>query len=221
VRTLIKICGITNRADALCAAAAGAEAIGFVFAASPRRVTPEEVGKIVPHLPSHITTVGLFVNAGREEILEAVARSGVKSVQLHGEEAPELLEQLAEELPQAAEAAFCWPRLIRAFRLRDTGDLAQLRDYSRANAFLIDAWVEGKAGGTGKSADWNLARAAKNYGHPVILAGGLGPENVAAALASVRPYGVDVSSGVEISPGKKDPEKIKTFVQKVKNYEQG
>jgi phosphoribosylanthranilate isomerase len=217
VKTLIKICGITNLADALYAAEAGADALGFVFAESPRRVTPEQAAEIIPHLPARIAAVGLFVNAGREEILSVIARSGIKAVQLHGEETPELVEQLAEALPQGD---FAWPRLVKAFRLRSADDLAQLKDYTQAQAFLIDAWVKGKPGGTGKRADWQLAATAKNYGRPIILAGGLGPENVAEALVQVRPYGVDVSSGVEIHPGKKDPEKIKAFVQQVKNYEQ-
>jgi len=221
VRTLIKICGITNLADALCAAEAGAEAIGFVFADSPRRVTPAQVAEIIPHLPYHLATVGLFVNAGREEILSTITQSGIRAVQLHGEEPPELLGQLAEVLPEVSQSNFCWPQLIKAVRPKGVEDLAQLETYARANAFLIDAWVEGKAGGTGQRADWPLAAAAKNYGRPIILAGGLRPENVTAALAQIHPYGVDVSSGVEIRPGKKDPEKIEAFVQQVKIYEQG
>jgi len=238
-KVLVKICGITNLEDALCAAAAGADAVGFVFAASPREVLPAQVGKITSRLPSYLISVGLFVNALLEVILDSVEVSGVKAVQLHGEEPPKLLEELAACMSSGSRSlqaaggkqrrlkpatteirdfAACagWPALTKAFRLREEKDLERLKNYGAAQAFLIDAHVEGFAGGTGRCADWALAAAAKEFGRPVILAGGLCPENVAEAIAQVRPFAVDVSSGVEFAPGKKDPAKITEFIRRVR-----
>ncbi|NIM07545.1 MAG: phosphoribosylanthranilate isomerase [Armatimonadetes bacterium] len=215
MQALVKICGITNLDDALCAAEAGADAIGFVFARSPRQVTPEQVQEITAHLPSHLITVGLFVNAPLEAIRTSIATAGVNAVQLHGDEPPEVVEKLAQHTSVRKGDIRSWPLLVKAFAPRQESDLTSLKDYAAAQAFLIDAHVEGVRGGTGKRADWNLAKAAKEFGR-VILAGGLDPENVAEALAQVEPFGVDVSSGVEAAPGRKDPARVKEFIRRVR-----
>jgi len=222
---LVKICGITNLEDALCAAEAGADAVGFVFAASPRQVSPAQVGEITRELPSGLTTVGLFVNAPIEMILHSVEASEVTAVQLHGEEPPDLVQEVADWMAEVSKtensvaAGFSlrgWPLLTKAFRPKKKKDLEQLKHYGAAQAFLIDAHVEGVAGGTGRCADWRLAAAAKEFGKPIILAGGLCSENVAEAIAQVRPFAVDVSSGVESAHGKKDAVKIGDFIRQVR-----
>jgi phosphoribosylanthranilate isomerase len=213
---LVKICGITNLDDALGVVKAGADAIGFVFAKSPRQVRPAQVRAITAQLPPKFITVGLFVNASLDELVSCAITTGIKAIQLHGEESAEEVRELARQLSFEVFDKQGWPRLTKAFRLRSETDLAQLGNYDAAEAFLIDAYVEGKAGGTGEKADWGLAAKAKEFGKPIILAGGLNPENVSSAIMQVRPLGVDVSSGVEISPGKKDAGKIKEFIRQVR-----
>jgi phosphoribosylanthranilate isomerase len=195
----VKICGITTVEDARVAVAAGADALGFVFyPPSPRYVTPEQARRIIRTLPPFITTVGLFVDVPAETVHEIAGRCGLDRVQLHGQETPEFCRRIA-------------PPVIKAFRIKNASSLAHLPEYE-VSAFLLDAYVEGALpGGTGASFAWELAAQAKPYG-PVILAGGLTPENVAAAVVRIRPYGVDVSSGVEQSPGVKDPIKMRHFI---------
>jgi phosphoribosylanthranilate isomerase len=214
--TLVKICGITNLEDALCVAEAGAEAIGFVFAESPRRATPAQVRAIIAQLPSELIAVGLFVNASVEEVVSSAIMAGVKSVQLHGRETAEQVNEITRQLNFEGFDGLGWPRLIKAFQLRSEDDLENLAPYDMADAFLIDTYVEGKAGGTGKKGDWGRAAKAKQFSKPVILAGGLNPENVVEAIEQVRPFGVDVSSGVESLPGKKDAEKIREFIMRAR-----
>ncbi|HRZ94512.1 MAG TPA: phosphoribosylanthranilate isomerase [Candidatus Paceibacterota bacterium] len=199
-RIRIKICGITNPDDARDAVAAGADALGFVFhLASPRAIQPAAAAAIIQKLPPFIGKVGVFVDATAEEI-EAVARqTGIDTVQLHG----------------AESAAFCariGRPVIKGFRVRDAASIASLEEY-RTAAWLLDAFVPGQEGGTGVRFDWDLAAAAVLRGRPVILAGGLSPDNVAEAIARVRPYAVDVSSGVERGPGRKDAARMRAFVE--------
>jgi len=198
----VKICGITNEEDALHAAACGADALGFVFyAGSPRCVTPEQVRAISEVLPPFVTRVGLFVNEAPERIRQVAEVCGLDVIQLHGDEPP-----AACQLPPY--------RVIKGVRPRSEADLDVLATYPVA-ALLVDAAVPGEYGGTGQRADWQLA-AQLAATRRVILAGGLTPGNVAAAVRTVRPYGVDVASGVEQAPGRKDPEKVAQFIRMAK-----
>jgi phosphoribosylanthranilate isomerase len=201
--TRVKICGITCPADARAAVAAGADALGFVFAAgTPRRLSLEGAAGIVAELPPFVTPVGVFLDQPRDEIVAAVTRCRLQAVQLHGQEPAEL----ARSLPVA---------VIKAVRVRDRQSLAPLASYP-AQAFLLDAYVEGIPGGTGVPLPWELV-AGVPAAAPLILAGGLTPENVAEAIRRVRPYGVDVSSGVEQAPGRKDHRKLKEFIAHVRS----
>jgi phosphoribosylanthranilate isomerase len=196
----IKICGITNGEDALMAVDAGADALGFMFyEASPRNVSLAAAAKIIRQLPPFVTKVGVFVNAGEEAIRQAAAQCGLDTLQLHGDESPEFCQRFS--LP-----------VIKAVRMQNADSLRLLPAYETA-AWLLDSFVPDKAGGTGAKFNWDLAVTAKKFGRPIILAGGLTPENVAAAVRQVRPYAVDVSSGVQSTPQKKDSGKVRAFVE--------
>lgn len=204
--TQIKICGITNLNDALMAVEAGADALGFNFVPNtPRYISnADKAAAIIDRLPPFITTVGLFVNADAEEIKAIADLCHLCVIQLHGDESPEFCQALNR-------------RLIKVFRVKDESSLSRLPDY-HVSGYLLDTFVKGAMGGTGVAFDWTLAVKAKRYGR-IILAGGLNPDNVASAVQHVCPYGVDVSSGVEASPGRKDPAKVKAFIQSVRNAE--
>ncbi len=196
----VKICGITRLEDALLATELGADALGFVFyPKSPRYIPPERVRRIIAKLPPYVTTVGVFVNETRETVAKIAEVTGLDLIQLHGEEPPEF-------------CAYFAPRVVKAFRVRKAEDLTTLREYrGLVRALLLDTFVPGVPGGTGKIFDWQLALKAREIGVPIILAGGLTPENISQAVAKARPTGVDVSSGVESSPGIKDPQKLKAL----------
>ena len=199
----VKICGITSIEDALAAIESGADALGFVFcASSPRCLGVREASKIVERLPPFITKVGLFVNASETFIHQIVEQSGIDALQLHGDESPQFCRQFRL-------------KVIKAFRVRDESSLASLSQYQPA-AWLLDSYVPGKSGGTGKQFNWELAFKATQLCSPIVLAGGLTPGNVAEAVRQVRPYAVDVSSGVEWKPGKKDRHKMKDFIAAAK-----
>jgi phosphoribosylanthranilate isomerase len=199
----IKICGIGNQADARVAAGLGVDALGFVFAESPRRVDPEVVRKICLALPPFISKVGVFVDEDAARVSEIARFCRLDCVQLHGNESPQYCQTL--DLP-----------VLKAFRVRDEVTLSQLTHYRDCvQGFVLDTYVSGKAGGTGQPFDWRLARGAEEWG-PVILSGGLSAENVARAVEQVRPYGVDVSSGVESAPAVKDRDKMRRFVESVR-----
>jgi phosphoribosylanthranilate isomerase len=194
----VKICGITRRDDALCAIDAGADMLGFIFVpSSVRFITPEAVAAIVQSVPKEILTVGVFVDTDRPMILEAVRRSGIRAVQLHGTEPPADTEGLPV-------------RVLKAHRVKPDFDPSVLRRY-HVDAHVLDTYVAGAHGGTGQVFDWRIARVAAEQG-TIILGGGLDPENVADAIALARPAGVDVSSGVECAPGIKDHVKVRRFV---------
>lgn len=204
--TRVKICGITNLADALAAVAAGTDALGFVFVpGTPRFIAPEQAAAIIRELPPFVAKVGLFVNADTQTVATTIARTGVDTIQLHGEETPDFARQFRGAV-----------KVLKAFRIRGAESLAALPAYAdAADAWLLDAFVPGSHGGTGARFDWEHAVAAKQHGKPVILAGGLTPENAAEAVRRVQPFAVDVSSGVEAAPGRKDAAKIAAFIRAV------
>jgi len=187
--TKVKICGITNLEDARAAVEFGADALGFVFAESPRRVNPGSAAEIIRSLPPFLTCVGLFVDEVPELVGKVSRECRLNVLQFHGEESPEYCRQFTL-------------RKIKAFRIRDENSLKVISPY-QVDAYLLDAYVEGMAGGTGERFNWDLAARAKESGRTIILAGGLRPDNVAEAIGKVRPYGVDVSTGVESKPGKR------------------
>jgi phosphoribosylanthranilate isomerase len=200
MRVKVKICGITNLPDARAAAEAGADVLGFVFYdRSPRFVSFEAAAAIIRELPPFIVKAGVFVNAPEDSVCRAIRECGLNLLQFHGDEAPDYCVQFGL-------------MSMKAFRIRDAASLHALRRYP-TDAWLLDAYNPDRLGGTGEVLNWDLAREAQNWGHPIFLAGGLTPENVAEAIRRARPYAVDVSSGVEASPGRKDPAKIKAFIQ--------
>ena len=200
--TKVKICGIKTLSDAKFAVDYGADAIGFVFAESIRNVSKEKARAIVQKLPPFVTTVGLFVNDTAENI-EAICRfCGLDTIQLHGNERPSLLNRLK---------AF---KTIKAFRIQNEKDIIPIRKY-KPDAILLDGYSENKMGGTGTPFDWKIVKKLRTS-IPVIVAGGLTHLNVSQAIRIVNPYAVDVSSGVESGPGKKDRKLIKKFIDAVK-----
>ena len=198
----VKICGITNIEDALAAVEAGADALGFVFfERSPRNISPEQAVAIIRRLPPFVQTVGLFVNEELATVNSIADQCGLDVVQLHGEESPEFCAGVRR-------------RVIKAFRVKDSSSLDQIEDYNIA-ACLLDAWSPLAHGGTGKTFNWEIAATA-SASKCIILAGGLTPGNVADAVKAVRPYAVDVSSGVESAPGYKDKRKLIEFIHNAK-----
>jgi len=202
LRTRIKICGINHRDDALKAVACGADAIGIIFVEkSPRYTSLTEARFIGESLPPFVTLVGLFMNASAETIREALKVVPLNLLQFHGEETPEFCDQF--NMPY-----------IKVLRMQDNVNVvAFAQEYPNAAGILLDTYHKGMGGGTGQTFDWDLI--PDDVPLPVILAGGLNPENVAAAIEQVRPYAVDVSSGVESVPAKKDHRKIEQFIKEV------
>lgn len=218
----IKICGVTTPADALAAAAAGADAIGLNFyAQSPRFVSRETAAKIRESIPNGVCCVGVFVDASVSEIADALQGHVLDAVQFHGDESPENLAEFRAASGRMAEIP-----LIRAFRCQDNDyaamalylDRCQALDV-RIAAILIDAHVQGKYGGAGQPINWSAFREAQQLMRhaPLVLAGGLRPHNIAAAIIEAQPHAVDVASGVESQPGRKDPEAMKLFVSNAKS----
>lgn len=205
-RVKVKICGITNWVDARRAVAEGADLLGFNFyVGSPRYVEPATAKKIVSRLPKRISAVGVFVNECEQTMLEIARTVGLDTLQLHGDETPAMVARLKRSFP-----------VIKAIRVKQSLAAGQLRTYKLATALLLDGFDAHRRGGTGKAFDWEIARRARKYGR-VFLAGGLTPENVAEAIRAARPYAVDVSSGVETRPGKKDPARIKSLMRAAKD----
>ncbi len=203
---IVKICGITNAPDAVAAAEAGADALGFMFYQdSPRHVSvPQAVG-IIRELSPFIMKVGVFVDAPEDLVMRAISDCGLNMLQFHGNESPEYCAQFGL-------------MHMKAFRIRDAESLKPLPNYP-THAWLLDAYSPDKLGGTGERFNWDLALEAKKFGRPIFLAGGLTPANVAEAVRRVQPYGVDVSSGVEAEPGKKDHAKVRDFIKAAKSVE--
>ena len=195
----IKICGITNKEDALKAVALGAWAIGFVFhKESPRYIGPYKAKRIIESLPPFITPVGVFVNQKEGAIKDIAEFCSLGALQFHGDESPEFCRRFKNY------------RTIKAFRLRNDFNFETTPSY-KTSALLLDSYQEDKHGGTGKTWDWALLKKVKHYGAPIILSGGLNAKNIKQAIEEVRPFAVDVSSGVEESPGKKNERLLKEF----------
>jgi phosphoribosylanthranilate isomerase len=215
----VKICANTSLEDALLAA--GADAVGFVFAASPRRVTPAQVAAIVPHLPPALEKIGVFVDASFNEIAETVQTAGLTGVQLHFDAAQELPARLRERFGPAL-------RILRVIHF-DAGTAASASGLNydpNIDAILIDSRTATAVGGTGQTFDWaeaskTLFQNAKARERRLVAAGGLSPENVADAITMLQPWGVDVVSGVESSPGRKDPAKVRAFIANARAADRG
>ena len=198
----VKICGMTNLKDVKVAVDGGVDAVGFIFyKKSPRSVTMQAVREIVLELPPFVDSVGVFVNETAEQINKIADHCKLDRVQLHGDESPAFCKKIRR-------------RVIKAIRIKDIQSLKKLSDYP-VSSFLLDTFSEDQYGGTGRVFDWNLAYPAKKYG-PIILAGGLTPNNVRQAIQRIQPYGVDVCSGVESQPGIKDHKMMQTFLKNVK-----
>lgn len=198
----IKICGITNVEDAIHACDSGADALGFIFyEKSPRYITPETAKHTIERLPRDTTLVGVFVNHDSQAVKEIYAFCGLDLIQLHGDESPEYCRQFPESI------------LIKTFSPRSEEDRNIIKNYP-VKAILIDARDSGLYGGTGKTSNWEMAATLKEK-YPLILAGGLNPGNIMEAIKTVSPHAVDVNSGVEVSPAKKDQEKVKTIIEMV------
>jgi phosphoribosylanthranilate isomerase len=202
MKTQVKICGLTSVADARMAAEAGADMIGLMFYEdSPRHITLATAGEISRALPPFVLRVGVFVNPDETLVARAIAECGLSLLQFHGDEPSEFCVQFG---------LMC----VKVLRVRDAESLQKLANY-HTDAFLLDAHSKAGLGGTGEKFNWNLAVEAQKFGKPIFLAGGLTPENVAAAVKQVRPFAVDVSSGVESAPGKKDAAKVRAFIAAV------
>ena len=200
----VKICGITNYKDAEAACRYGADALGFVFAKSPRGITSKKAKEIITKLPPYVVTVGVFVNEKKGKVLKIARDCRLDLLQLHGDESPDYCKALNK-----------YYKIIKAVRVGGQADLKGLKRYA-ADAFLLDSCVKGKSGGTGVRFDWALAVKAKKLGKPVILAGGLDAVNVETAIDRVRPYAVDACSRLESAPGRKNHGLVKRFIEKAK-----
>ena len=207
--TRVKICGLTNEEDAMLAANLGADYLGFnLVKDSKRKVSIKNLKEIISKLPPFVTPVGVFVNEEIIEIQKTVKKTGLKIVQLHGDESLEYITQLSE-LVQTP--------IIKAIKISDENALNIIPQYlEKTQYLLLDTFVLDQPGGTGQSFDWELAVKVKDYNKPFFLAGGLTPENVAVAIEKIQPFAVDVASGVERLERRKDYDKMKLFIKKVK-----
>ena len=197
---LVKVCGITNAGDARAAAEAGADAVGLIFAESPRRVGIEEAHRISKALPENIIRVGVFVDEEPAEVSRISRKVGLDLVQLHGDETPGAVTAVRES----------GVKVMKALRVRDAASLEALDGYE-ADLFLLDTYSEGVRGGTGERFDWEVAKSVSGRDN-IVVSGGLGPENVGEAVEFFEPYGVDASSSLEDGPGKKNVERVRRFV---------
>jgi phosphoribosylanthranilate isomerase len=200
----VKICGITNTEDALASVDAGCDALGFVFyKKSPRYILPAQAKKIINALPKGVVKIGVFVNSKEEEIRRTAKLCDLNMIQLHGKESPGFCNRLKDF------------KVIKAFRINDNVNLGKIPRYN-TYAYLFDTFVKSKIGGTGRIFDWRLVRNLKNIKQPIFLSGGLTEKNVLKAIAYLKPAWVDVSSSVEIEPGKKDQYKVRKFIKAAK-----
>lgn len=205
--TRIKICGITNLEDALLATHLGADALGFVFSKSPRRISPEKAQEIISQLPPFVNTVGVFANEPLERIVETLDSCSIDVVQLHGDENQKYCSELKEFNK----------KIIKAVRIRDELSLLELLSFD-VDAHLFDSYSKEAYGGTGKTFDWDVIKG-KDFSKPIILSGGLAADNVAEAIEFFQPYGVDASSRLEKEPGVKEPKSVTEFIKVVRDLE--
>ena len=202
----VKICGITRISDAQMAVRWGANALGFIFSESPRRITPQKARDITRSISPLVKTVGVFVNEQPSKIREIVGFCALDLVQLHGNESASACSEVG-------------PRVIKAFRVQGEETLNEIANYKdHVRAILLDAYQKGINGGTGRTFDWELALKAKESGVPMVLSGGLRPGNIREALEGVDPWAIDVSSGIEKRPGIKDHERMGMFMEKVVDF---
>jgi phosphoribosylanthranilate isomerase len=199
--TFVKVCGMTNVADARAAAEAGADAVGLIFAESPRQIGFEEARKVSIALPEDVLKVGVFVNEEPPEILRVAREVGLDVAQLHGDETPGTVAEI-----RSAGLA-----VMKAVRVRNAEDLAAEVEGFDADLYLLDAYSDRVRGGTGRTFDWGMAKSLIGRGN-IVVSGGLGPENVRAAIDFFEPYGVDASSSLEDTPGKKNEESVRRFI---------
>jgi len=205
----VKICGISNYKDAAMAVRLGADAIGFIFAPSPRQITPEKAREIICGIPPFVQTVGVFVNERPDTVRRIMGFCGLDLIQFHGDEPPEVCGDFM-------------PHAIKAFRIRDRSVLQTIKPYcGKIRAMLFDTYVRETMGGTGKTFDWSTAVMGKALGVPIILSGGLKPSNIVSAISKVNPFAVDVNSGIEERPGKKDHSLMEELMENIRNAENG
>jgi phosphoribosylanthranilate isomerase len=211
-RVRVKFCGITSSADAEKAVSAGSDALGFVFFKdSPRYIEPESAGAIIKTLPPFVTSVGVFVNEDIRFIQDCAEKCGLGAVQMHGDETPEYCSIFRG-------LGLKGIKLIKGIRLKDQESIRSIED-CQADAVLLDAYKKDIYGGTGKVLDRSLAVLAKEYGKKLIISGGLNPDNVREIIEELKPYAVDVSSGIESSPGEENIELMEEFIQEVRAAE--
>ena len=199
----VKICGLTREVDVETTVQAGADALGMVFAPSPRQVTVKQAKMIIKNAPPQVLRVGVFVDQDPKWIMRVMHEVGLDRIQLHGHESQKVMR------------LFSRFRVIRSLRPTAMSIVPKKDPAPAAGALLVDAFVPGQAGGTGKPSNWKYAKGLKRFGKPVILSGGLNPQNVSEAIRRVRPAMVDVSSGVEVQPGIKNASKIRQFIRRV------
>jgi phosphoribosylanthranilate isomerase len=207
--TRVKVCGITSLEDAHVAVQLGVDALGFIFAPSPRRLSPERAREIICAIPPFVKTVGVFVNERPRRVRRIMEFCGLDLIQFHGEESPEVCKGFM-------------PRAVKALRVRDPSVLTAIGSYGESvRAVLLDAFSDDRRGGTGRTFDWEIALRAKGLGIPLILSGGLNPANIEAAVSKTRPFAVDVNSGVEQGPGKKDPLLLAELMKRIRETDGG
>ena len=218
--TRIKICGVTNEKDALWASNAGVDFIGLNFYKnSPRKISVDMAKKIAASLPEFVKSVGVFVDDEIENILKIVKKAGLRAVQLHGNETPEYCAELKQIISSSIPANLLWegkPQIIKAFRIGSNFQIEQLSGYNNVDYFLLDAFVDDLLGGTGQTFNWDMAIEIKKLGKPIFLSGGLTPENVTEAIKKTEPFAVDVCSGIERTPTRKDYDKMMAFIKAVR-----
>lgn len=200
----VKVCGVTSPEDARVAAGCGADAVGLLFAESPRRVSVELAGEISAALPPGVARVGVFVDSPASEVLRVAREAGLDYAQLHGDETPETVTEIRES----------GVKVVKALRVRGESSISGMEEYA-ADLYLLDSWSREARGGTGERFDWSLAGNIRRYDN-ILISGGITPDNVSEALDLFQPHGVDASSSLERAPGEKDDEQVRRFVSAAK-----